>query len=129
MVHSARILRGMKTAGVSDEELVQAAWPMAVGKVIAARTTRIRLEGTALTVHVEDEIWQRQLGTLRRQIIESLEKVMGAAVVSDIQFRVAPSRRLPQREESLPSGADEADGIVDPVLRRVYIASRKRASA
>ena len=52
-------------------------------------------------------------------------------VVDELEFRIAPQRRGPQRaERSTPGGAvDEADGIEDGDMRRLYIASRKRELA
>jgi hypothetical protein len=50
-------------------------------------------------------------------------------VVDDLEFRIVPRRREPQRaSEPLPL-LDEADGIADPVLRGIYRASRKKALA
>ena len=52
-------------------------------------------------------------------------------VVDELEFRVAAQRRGPQRaERSTPMRPpDEADGIEDDNLRRLYISSRKRELA
>ena len=79
--------------------------------------------------------WQRQLFALTPYVLRNLEKSLGAGLVEDLEFRVVPRRREPQRaEQSAPAllperAADEADGIADPVLRDIYRASRKRAQA
>jgi hypothetical protein len=51
--------------------------------------------------------------------------------VDQLEFRVAAPRRGPQRaERSMAVGPiDEADGIEDGDMRRVYIASRKKELA
>jgi len=51
--------------------------------------------------------------------------------VEDLEFRVVPRRREPQRAaQSAPALlADEADAIADPVLRGLYKASRTKARA
>jgi hypothetical protein len=61
----------------------------------------------------------------------NLEKSIGAGIVTDIEFRVLPRRREPQRAQTLelsapPVAADDADEIQDPVLRRLYRSSRSK---
>ena len=123
------IARWKKSADcVSNEDLARAAWSVAVGKRIAARTTGIDLVRTHLIVKVDDEIWQRQLWGLRRQIVQNLASVLGNGVVEDLEIRVAP-RRIPPKSSTTPQqvSKDEADRIADPMLRRLY--KRKRESA
>jgi hypothetical protein len=68
---------------------------------------------------------------LTSQIVANLDRHLGAGVVEDIEFRVVPRRREPQRAAasavSLP--LDDADAISDPVLRGIYKASRRKALA
>ena len=114
---------------VSPEELARAGWPVAVGKRIASHTRAASLAGSRLIVEVEDGVWQRQLSVLRVQILKKLEEVLGPSLVSEIEFRIAIARRLPQRAERLKPAGDDADEIQDPVLRKIYKDKRKRASA
>jgi len=111
----------------TDEQLAQAAWAQAVGKKIAGHTGNVSLVRERLIVEVEDAIWQRQLFTLRGQILARIEQVMGRNIVQQLEFRIAIPRRAPQREER--TSADDADAIKDPVLRNLYKAARKRAIA
>ena len=111
----------------TDEQLAQAAWAHAVGKKIAGHTGNVSLVRERLIVEVEDAIWQRQLFTLRGQILARIEQVMGRNIVQQLEFRIAIPRRAPQREER--TSADDADAIKDPVLRNLYKAARKRAIA
>lgn len=115
--------------GHTDEKFAMAAWPGAVGKKIAARTSAVSLVRTRLVVEVEDAIWQRQLFTLREQILRRLEQISGRRIVHELEFRVAIPKRQPERALDSGISTDEADGIRNPVLRRIYIASRKKASA
>jgi hypothetical protein len=62
--------------------------------------------------------------------------VTGSNRIQEIEFRIAIPRRQPQRAGVLNGAADEAtkladesDAIQDPVLKRLYRISRKRASA
>jgi hypothetical protein len=91
-----------------------------------------------LVVEVEDAIWQRQLFGLSHQILERLNRCMGGSSISRVEFRIGIPRREPQREDyvnrtaarsSGPGGADEADAILDPVLKKVYRQSQKRSTA
>jgi predicted nucleic acid-binding Zn ribbon protein len=131
MERAGRLIARLKlpAGSVAPEGLARAAWPPAVGKRIAAHTRAVSLTGSYLVVEVEDAIWQRQLFTLKSQILKKLEEITGQSIVSDIEFRVAVPRRLPQRAERLSATQDDADQIQDPVLRRIYKQKRKRDPA
>ncbi|HYO84483.1 MAG TPA: DUF721 domain-containing protein [Bryobacteraceae bacterium] len=117
--------------GVSDEQLACAAWAIAVGKTIANRTSAIALVRSRLVVQVEDATWQRQLWTLRGQILRRVEEALGRALVTEVEFRIAGPQRKPAGT-AVPiaaAHADEADAICDPVFRNVYKAARRKANA
>jgi hypothetical protein len=102
-----------------------------VGKTIAGHTRAARMVRTRLVVEVEDAIWQRQLFTLTPQILAKLEQSLGRGVVEQVEFRIVPRRREPQRAAAAMPAliADDATEIADPVLRSIYRASRNRALA
>lgn len=131
MERAGRLLGNLtsKTKVLSEEDLARAAWPIAVGKRIAVHTGQIALIRDRLVVGVEDSMWQRQLFTLRGQILAKLENVMGSRIVATLEFRVMPQRKAVAREETLMKPGDDADKIADPVLRRIYKDSRRRARA
>jgi len=134
MERAGRLFGRLKLPGdiVSTDDLARASWPAAVGKKIAAHSVAVGLVRSRLVVEVEDIVWQRQLNALRGQILRNIHRAVGAGIVDDIEFRPMGERRAPQRAEtvrSLPAAGDEAGAIADPVLRRVYIASRKKATA
>ena len=116
---------------ISADDLARAAWPAAVGKRIALHATAKSLVRGSLIVEVEDAVWQKQLFYLRFQILKKLTEVLGAGVITDVEFRIATPRRPPQAAQSLgaPSQLDEAEGISDPGMRLVYKQARKKASA
>lgn len=114
---------------VTRESVACCAWAGAVGSKIAAHSRAVRLVRSHLIVEVEDAVWQRQLFILRRQICGKIEESVGAGVVEDIEFRVAPPRLGPKRACHSTTHADEADAIADPVLRNLYKASRTRELA
>lgn len=124
----------------TDDDFARAIWPQAVGKPIAAHTACLKLVRTTLVVEMEDAIWRKQLYPLTRQILDRVRKITGSDLVKDIDFRVAVPRRRPMRAQPLDSlailsanssssPADEADSIQDPVLKKVYRLSRKKATA
>jgi hypothetical protein len=121
---------------LAEEDLIRASWTAAVGKIVASHTSRLRLVRSTLIVEVEDAIWQRQLFTMSSQIVSRLRKVTGSPLVTDVEFRIGVPRREPQRAPAAHATpltpdqpADEAERIQDPVLKKVYRLSRKKATA
>jgi predicted nucleic acid-binding Zn ribbon protein len=133
MERASKLIREWRLSGdvLSAGELACAAWPQAVGRKIAAHTRASRMVRTRLIVEVEDHIWQRQLFTLTPYILNNLKKSFGPGLVEDLEFRIVPRRREPQRAaQAVPAlSPDEAEGIADPVLRGIYKASRRKAQA
>ena len=131
MVRAGRVFGKMKlpAAVMSREEMMRAAWPAAVGKKIAEHTSAVVVAGSRLIVDVEDAVWQKHLLTLRGQIIANLNMALGDDSVTASDFRLAVPRRPPQIEERVATSLDEAEQIADPVLRRLYRSSRKKALA
>lgn len=133
MERASKFIRDLNLPGgaMSLEELACAAWPQAVGKEVAAHTRAAKLVRNRLVVEVEDAVWQHQLFTLSPLILRSLAKILGPGLVEETYFRIVPRRREPQRAKQAAPGlfADEADAIEDPVMRGIYLASRKRAGA
>jgi len=137
MERAARLIKNKKISGelLSEGDIASAAWASAVGKAIAAHTSRVRLVRTTLVVEVEDAIWQRQLHALSGQILGSLRKLIASDQIKDIEFRIGIPRRQAQRAGSLEGhatggdGQDEAERIEDPMLQKLYRRSRKKASA
>ena len=80
-----------------------------------------------MVVEVEDDLWRRNLAGLRHQLLKNLRELLDSAAPSEIEYRIGIPRRPPARE--VAASADEADSIVDPVLRRIYINSRRKALA
>lgn len=129
MERAGRLLHKLKASGcVTPEDLARAAWATAVGERIAAHTRAVSLVRCCLTVEVEDSVWQKQLFSLQPHIVKRISEVVGEGVVSELHFRIGVPRRAPGREQGTAAG-DEADGIQDPFIRRVYRLSRKKALA
>lgn len=138
MERAARVIKNSKYSRqiLTDDDIARAIWPAAVGKAIAAHTLRVKMVRATLVVEVEDAVWQKQLFTLSRQILDRLRIVSGSSSIEQIEFRVGAPRREPQRATARQSAAaatlpfeDDAESIQDPVLKKVYQLSRKRATA
>jgi hypothetical protein len=132
MERACKLIRGLglPCETITPEEIACAAWAAAVGKKIAAHTRPARMVRARLIVEVEDRVWQRQLFALTSHILRNLEKSVGAGMIEDVEFRVVPRRREPQRADlPVPALLDEADGIADPVLRGIYRTARAKAMA
>ena len=130
MERASRLI-GKLTGPIDVDDLARAAWPLAVGKKVAARTRPTRMVRTRLIVEVEDPIWKKQLFSLSKQILTNLERHLGQGIVEDLEFRVMPPRRDAQRAEvAQPALAlDDADQIADPVMRNMYKVARRKALA
>ena len=134
MERASRLIGEMDFPGdsVSGEQLVCAAWSATVGARIARHARAERLVRTKLIVGVDDSVWQRHLFGMSRMILSKLTENLGDGLVVDqLEFRVAAPRRGPHRAERSTSTTpvDEADGIEDEDLRRLYITSRKKELA
>jgi hypothetical protein len=121
-------------AAIADPETrVRAAWAVAAGKKIARHTRATILVRDTLVVEVEDMVWQRQLATLRPILVHNLNKILGEALVADIDFRPTPARRKAQMAQAArPDSAgntDEASSITDPVMQMLYRQARRKERA
>lgn len=124
-----------KNSDVFDSgPLVCRSWKKAVGPKLAQKTRAQKLVRKKLVIEVQDEVWQYQLHTLSGYILRNLARAIGPGIVEELEFRVMPLRIEAQREteramplfDGLP---DEAESIVDPMLRRIYRNARRRETA
>lgn len=117
------------------EQLALAAWPAAVGAKAARHARAVALVEGTLVVDVSDELWKRNLELLNAQILSNLSSLLGIFAPKKVDYRLAIPRRPvrsegPREEFRLVSpGAEEAAGIEDPVLRRIYLRSKRKALA
>ena len=142
MERAARLINKHKYSQqiLEDSSVVRGIWPSAVGKAIARHTGALKVVRDSLIVEVEDATWQKQLHALRFQIVDRVQKLTGSTAIQTVEFRIGIPKRAPQRAETADGsastgsrtptgGQDEADLIQDPVLKKIYRLSRKRATA
>ncbi len=128
MERAGRLIGKLKLSPeLSDpESRARAAWALAAGKKIAEHTRATALVRGSLVVEVEDMVWQRQLAALRHFLLRNLAQALGEALVTDLDFRPMPARRMPQRAHNARPGRE---GIQDPVLEMLYRQSQKKERA
>lgn len=128
MERAGRLIPKIKgKAPLTEAELALAAWPAVIGRRLANRTKAVSFSGSRIVVEVEDALWQRNLEGLRGAILANFHKTLGETAPKSIEFRIGIPRRPPGRA-ALPA-ASGAEGIADPVLRRIYLSSRRKAGA
>ena len=116
----------------SREQSVFAAWSVSVGRQVHRATAPVRLEGNTLVVAIVDSNWRAQLAGMRGQIVFKINAILGAALVSRIQFIVNDelvrcAHQMPSEvkfvapeEQALPLG-EKARNIQDPELRELFL--------
>lgn len=76
---------GRSLAGLSDEDRLAAAWPVACGKTMAERGTVMGYADGVVRVEVADVAWLRQLVSMRGQLAREMARIAGVKV-TEIHF-------------------------------------------
>jgi hypothetical protein len=129
----------LRAAGDSEEirkVAAVAAWNHVAGESLRQQTQANDLQDNRLIVAVEDDIWKRQLESMRGQLARRLSKLLGAGVVTFIEFRVdqkavkaaqdsrAMARAATSREAERPIPFElitAATAIQDSKLRKAFL--------
>ena len=125
----------LRHAGDSDEvreQAVFAAWLVAVGGPIRKVTAPVRLERKTLIVAVPDTTWRTQLQAMRGQALFKLNSLLGAPLVTTIEYVVNPEAIVsePQPSQEVKFTAPEkqalplrgqAERIADPDIRETFL--------
>ena len=137
------VLRAAGDSAEVAEAAAIAAWKHAAGDGLKEHAVPLRLEHRTLRVAVVDVIWQKQLHSMRGQLLFRLNSILGQPVVSAIEFEVDPKlfktrARQPQPEQPLDNEVplelwSAANAIQDKELRRNFLKTamtslRRRAS-
>ena len=92
----------LRAAGDSEEvaeAAAIAAWKHAAGDGLKGHAVPVKLENRTLTVSVADIIWQKQLHSMRGQLLFRVNTILGQPLVSAIEFVVDPKLALGQAEQ------------------------------
>lgn len=127
-----QMLRHAADSDEVREQAVFAAWLVAVGGPIRKITTPVRLERKTLIVAVPDATWRAQLMSMRGQALFKLNSLLGAPLVTAIEYVVNPDLIVPDtsvssevkftapEQQALPLRA-QADRIADPAIRDTFL--------
>src|ERR1041385_913065 len=84
----------LKAAGNSAEvaeAVAIAAWKHAAGDGLKEHAVALKLENRKLTIAVADLIWQRQLTSMRGQLLFRINSILGQPLVSGLDFIIDPN--------------------------------------
>jgi len=127
-----QMLRHIGDSAEARQQAVFAAWIAAVGSQVRKVTQPLRLERKTLIVAVPDHTWRTQLDRVKGQALFRLNSLLGAPVVTTIEFVINPdslSDDSPAPREvhfvapenaALPL-SDDAARISNPELRDAFL--------
>lgn len=126
------VLRASGNAEEVAEVAAFAAWKHAAGDGLKDHAVPLKLENRTLTVSVADLIWQKQLHSMRGQLLFRINSTLGQPLVSTIDFVIDPAlakKRVAQAEAKEAPLDNEvplelwsaANAIQDKELRRSFL--------
>ena len=123
----------LRAAGDSEEvaeAAAIAAWKHAAGDGLKGHAVPLKLENRTLTICVSDAIWQKQLHSMRGQLLFRVNSILGQAIVSAIEFVIDPklARVAEQKPKEQPLDNEvalelwsAANAIQDKKLRKSFL--------
>ena len=124
------VLRASGNAAEVAEAAAIAAWKHAAGDGLKEHAVPLRLENRTLTVAVADRIWQRQLNSMRGQMLFRINSILGQPLVSALDFVIDPKLVKPRVEQTPDKPLDNevplelwsaANAIHDQELRKSFL--------
>jgi hypothetical protein len=124
------VLRASGNAAEVAEAAAIAAWKHAAGDGLKEHAVPLRLEHRTLTVAVADRIWQRQLTSMRGQMLFRINSILGQPLVSALDFVIDPKLVKPRAEPTQNEPLDNevplelwsaANAIHDQELRKSFL--------
>jgi hypothetical protein len=126
------VLRAAGDSAEVAEAAAIAAWKHAAGDGLKEHAVPVKLDNRTLRVAVVDAIWQKQLHSMRGQLLFRVNSLLGQPVVSAIEFEIDPklfkSRASQSKppEESLDNEVplelwSAANAIHDKELRKSFL--------
>jgi hypothetical protein len=126
------VLRAANNAEEVAEAAAIAAWKHAAGDGLKDHAVPVKLEGRTLMVSVADRIWQKQLESMRGQLLFRVNTILGQPIVGAIEFVIDPklakarSGETKQQEQPLDNEVplelwSAANAIHDKELRKKFL--------
>jgi hypothetical protein len=127
-----QMLRHVGDSAEARQQAVFAAWTAAVGSQVRKVTGPLRVERKTLIVAVTDHTWRTQLDRIKGQALFRLNSLLGAPVITAIDFVVNPDsiRANNDAPSEFPFVApeqaalplrDDAARISNPELRDTFL--------
>ena len=95
-----QVLRASGNAAEVAEAAALAAWKHAAGDGLKEHAVPLRLENRTLIVAVADRIWQKQLTSMRGQMMFRINSILGQPIVSALDFVIDPKLVKPRVEQT-----------------------------
>jgi hypothetical protein len=86
------VLRASGNAPEVAEAAAIAAWKHCAGEGLKDRAVPLSLQDRTLRVAVADLIWQKQLHSMRGQMLYRINTLLGQPVVGTIEFVIDPEK-------------------------------------
>jgi hypothetical protein len=126
------VLRAAGDSAEVAEAAAIAAWKFAAGEGLKGRAVPVKLQEQTLTVSVADAIWQKQLHSMRGQLLFRVNSILGQPIVGAIEFVIDPKlvnasvNQQKPKEEPLDNEVplelwSAASAIQDKELRRKFL--------
>jgi hypothetical protein len=126
------VLRAAGDSTQVAEAAAIAAWKHAAGDGLKEHAVPLKLEDRTLTIAVADAIWQKQLHSMRGQLLFRVNSILGKSVVGALDFVIEPKLAKPaverpaQRDEFLDNEVplelwSAASAIQDKDLRGIFL--------
>ena len=125
------VLRAAGDSTEVAEAAAIAAWKHAAGDGLKEHAVPLKLENRTLTIAVADAIWQKQLHSMRGQLLFRVNSILGKPLVSTLDFVVDPKLAKPPAEqpahEEVPDNEvplelwSAANAIHDKDLRKKFL--------
>jgi predicted nucleic acid-binding Zn ribbon protein len=93
------VLRAAGDSAEVAEAAAIAAWKHAAGDGLKEHAVPVKLEDRTLTIAVADAIWQKQLNSMRGQLLFRINSTLGKPLVSTLDFVVDPKIAKPHVEQ------------------------------
>src|SRR5919112_5461576 len=90
------VLRATGDSAEVAEAAAIAAWKHAAGEGLKQHAVPLKLENRMLTIAVADHIWQKQLTSMRGQLLFRVNSILGQPLVSAFNFVIDPERARPR---------------------------------
>ena len=95
-----QVLRAAGDSAEVAEAAAIAAWKHAAGDGLKDHAIALKLENRTLTIAVADPIWQKQLTSMRGQLLFRLNTILGQPLVNALDFVIDPKLAKPRAEQT-----------------------------